>query len=472
MSSLFAALGNAGNALTVLEQAMAVVQNNVANAQTPGYVTQTMQINAGLFDPSHGELGGIMAGNIQSSRNLFAENSVWSANQQLGSATQQNSSLQALQQAFNVSGNGGIPGALSQLYSAFSAWSSSPSTSTAQQQVVNAAQTLATAINSTASTAQTVNSQAQQQTQVVATQINQIASQIAILNGEIQSGNTNNAGLDAQLYSNLENLSNLADISVRTHTDGSVDVLLGGQVSLVTGSTSQTISVQSNNSGNANAPALQQIISNGQDVTAKVHAGQLAGLLQVTNNDIPSLLGSATQQGSLNQLAQGIADRVNSLLASGQTSSGTAGVPLFTFGNGASTSIAQTLSVVPGIRGSQLAAVDPGPPQVSNGIADKLASLQNPTSAADMINGYSFTDFYSSIAANVGNLASSASQSQTAQTQILAQAQNARGQASGISLNAQAAALLQYQNAYQASAQAFSTIRSTLSYFLQSIASA
>jgi flagellar hook-associated protein 1 FlgK len=83
----------------------------------------------------------------------------------------------------------------------------------------------------------------------------------------------------------------------------------------------------------------------------------------------------------------------------------------------------------------------------------------------------SYTDFYSSIASNIGSLAQSASQSQTAQTQMLAQAQNARSQLSGVSLNEQAAALLQYQNAYQASAQAFSTIRNTLSYLFQAISS-
>jgi len=458
--------------MDVLEQVMATVQNNVANAQTPGYVTQTLQINASMFDPTHGYSGGILAGNIQSSRSLFAENSVWSANEQLGSATQQSTSLQSLQQAFNVSGTSGIPAALSQLYSAFSAWSASPSGATAQQQVITAAQNVAQAINSTAASAQTVNSQAQQQTQSVVGQINQLSSQIASLNGQIESGNQNDAGLEAQLYSNLESLSNLVNISAQPQSDGTVNVLLGGQVSLVSGTTATAISAQNTSGGNASNPPVQQILSNGQDVTAKVQSGQLGGLLQVTNTVIPSLLGSSSQQGSLNQLAQGLADRVNTLLTSGQTSSGAAGVPLFTYTAGAPTSVAQSLSVVSGITGSQLAAVDPGPPSVSNGIADALAGLQNPSSAADMINGQSYTDFYSSIASNVGSLASSASSSQTTQTQVLAQAQNARAQVSGVSLNAQAASLLQYQNAYQASAEAFNTIRNTLSYLLQTLQSA
>ncbi|HEY7211870.1 MAG TPA: flagellar hook-associated protein FlgK [Bryobacteraceae bacterium] len=464
MSSLFAALGTSANALDVLEQAMSVVQNNVANAQTPGYVTQTLQLSAALFDPAHGSAGGVRAGNIQSARNNFAENSVWSANQQLGSATQQATSLDALDKTFDVSGSNGIPGALTTLYSAFSAWSSTPSSTTAQQQVINAAQGVAQAINATAASAETVRSQARQQTQSVISQINQLTSQIASLNGQILSGGQDDAGLQAQLYQNVESLSNLVDISVQPQSNGTVNVLLGGQVGLVTGTSPQAISVKA-------TPAQAIFDSNGSDITEKVHAGQLGGLLQITNNVIPSLLGDATQQGSLNQLAQGIADRVNTLLQNGQTSSGASGTPLFQYTAGTPTTVAQTLGVASGITGSQLAAVDPGPPSVANGIADKLAQLQHPTSAADMINGQSYTDFYSTIASTVGNLASGAAQTQTSQTQLLAQAQNARGQLSGVSLNAQAAALLQYQNAYQASAQAFSTIRNTISYLLQTFQS-
>jgi len=115
---------------------------------------------------------------------------------------------------------------------------------------------------------------------------------------------------------------------------------------------------------------------------------------------------------------------------------------------------------------SQLAPVDPGPPSVANGIADQLSQLQSPTSAADMLSGLSYTGFYSAIASDVGALKASASQTQQTQTQVLTQAQSARGQLSGVSLNEQAAALLQFQNAYQASAQALSTIEKTMQYLM------
>ncbi len=474
MSTLFAALGTASNAMDVLEKAMGVVQNNVANASTPGYVTQTLQLNAGMFDPSSNILGGVQAGNIQSARSSFAENTVWAANQQVGSATQQASSLQALQSIFDVSGTSGIPGALTTLYSAFSAWSSSSGSPTAQQQVIAAAQGVAQAFNSAASSIGAIRTQTGQQTQSTVSAVNNLTSQIAAINGQIRAGGKDDGGLQAQLYSNLEQLSNLVDISAQTESDGTVSVLMDGQVPLVIGQTQTQLTVTATNptgSTSDASPDQQILTSNGDNVTSKTQGGQLGGLLQISNTVLPALVGDSSQTGSLNQLAQGIADRVNSLLTSGQTSSGTAGVPLFSYDVTSPTSVAQTLSLSSGMTASQLAPVDPGPPSVANGIADKLSQLQSPTDAADMLSGLSYTDFYSAIASNVGTLQASASQTQQTQTEVLTQAQSARSQVSGVSLNDQAAALLQFQDAYQASAQAISTVDKAIQYLMTSVQS-
>ena len=465
MSSLFAAMGTASNALDVLENAIGVVQNNVTNASTPGYVTQTLQLTASPFDLANGLVGGVESGNVESARNTFAEKNVWAANQQVGMATQQSSNLQALQQIFDVSGTSGIPGALSSLYSAFSAWSNAPGSTTAQGQVITAAQGVAQAFNSASSSIGSIRTQAQQSTKSTVSNINALSAQIASINGEIRNGGSDDAGLNAQLYNNLEQLSNLVDISAEVQSDGTVSVLMGGQIPLVIGQTQSELSAAATNpaGSTSNASPDQQILTaSGQDVTDRISSGQLGGLLNFTNNVLPSIVGNATQQGSLNQLAQAIADRVNGLLTTGQTSSGAAGVPLFTYAAASPTTVAGTLSLSSGITASQLAAVEPGPPSVANGVADKLAQIQSSSDPADLLNGSSYTDFYSSVASNVGTLAANSSQTQTTQTQVLTQAQNARAQSSGVSLNDQAAALMQYQQAYQASAQALTTIKNTI----------
>jgi flagellar hook-associated protein 1 FlgK len=75
-----------------------------------------------------------------------------------------------------------------------------------------------------------------------------------------------------------------------------------------------------------------------------------------------------------------------------------------------------------------------------------------------MINGLSYSGFYSSIAADIGTQASNASDAQSTQTDLLNQAESLRTQVSGVSLDEQAAQLLQFQQAYQASSKMISVV--------------
>ena len=477
MGGLLSALQSAGGSLHVFEQAMGVIQNNVANASTAGYVTQSLDLSAKAFQPGQNLYGGVEAGGVQSSRNQFAEQAVWSQNDQLGTATQQSAGLKALEANFDISGNSGIPAALSHLYSAFSAWSTTPGSATAQQQVLSAAGQVTQAFNATASNVAKLESQTNSQLQSTVSQINQLSSQIAQINVQKRNGGATDGGLDASLYNNLEQLSKLASINVQTQSDGTVSVLMGGQTPLVVGETQNALQVSySPTPGGTNPgapPDAHIVTASGQDVTNVASQGALAGLLQFRNTTLPGVTGSGTQQGSLNQLAQSVADRVNTLLTNGQISSGppaVPGLPLFSYAAGSATSVAGTLSLT-NITGAQLAAIDPAPPAVANGTADHLARLATPQAAADMVNGMSYMDYYGSIATGIGGQASSAAVAETAQTQLLTQAQNMRSQVSGVSLNDQAAKLLQFQQAYEAASHMVAVISQTLQSFMTAMQS-
>ena len=87
-----------------------------------------------------------------------------------------------------------------------------------------------------------------------------------------------------------------------------------------------------------------------------------------------------------------------------------------------------------------------------------MAALATSHNAADQINGLNYTDFYSGMVSGIGQQAASASATSEAQTQLLTQAQNLRAQVSGVSLNDQAALLMQFQQGYQAAAQMITVI--------------
>src|SRR5581483_5912792 len=298
----------ASNAMDAMEQAMSVIQNNVVNASTPGYVTQTLTLNSKSFNPAQNVWGGVQVGAVVSSRNEYAEENVWNQNTLLGAATQQSSSLSALQNIFGISGQSGIPSALSSLYSAFSAWSSTPTDVNAQQQVLSSAQSVAQAFNQTATSVQQLEQQTDGQLQSTINQINQLTSRIATYNSQIRTGSANDGGLQAQLYNALESLSGLTNIQARVESDGTVSVLMDGQVPLVLGTTQEQLSVSypapPSPTYPGATPNAQILAGSGTDVTAQVTGGQLGGLLQFRNTTLPSIIGNGSQQGTLNQLAQ------------------------------------------------------------------------------------------------------------------------------------------------------------------------
>ena len=146
-------------------------------------------------------------------------------------------------------------------------------------------------------------------------------------------------------------------------------MLLGGQTALVEGkqvNAIQAVNDTASNAGNAGAaPTISIEDNNGNDITSQVTSGSLAGLLNVSNTLLPSLIGGGQQVGGLNTLAQGLADSVNNVLAQGSTTRTPpyqAGSALFTYNASRARGRRHTFAVSSAITGSQLAAGDPGPP--------------------------------------------------------------------------------------------------------------
>lgn len=447
MATLFSALRASAGALDVLNQSIDVAQNNVDNASTPGYAAQIATSEALPFDPASGLSGGVKSGPVESTRDEFAEQAVWQQQENLGVSNGMLDGLSSVQQLLNVTGQSGIPGALNQLFSDFSSWATEPDSSTARQQVLADAQTVAQSFNTVANGVQQASLANGQQIQSTVAQINQLSSSIAALNQQIGTQPQPDAGLEAQLYNNLEQLSQLVNINVLTQSNGTVTVLTGSESPLVMGQTAMSLSASASGNGYA------ILDSSGNDISSNITGGSLAGLLQFQNT-VGGLIGNSSGQGSLNQLAQSLADNVNQILTAGTTdnsSTATAGIPLFTYTSG--NTVAATLAVNPAITASTLAAASGG---VANGAATALANLSSGTISS--LGGTTLTDYYSAIASGIGTLQSNASNGVTNGQQLVAQAQNARSQISGVSLDAEAAQLMQLQQSYQAVAKMISVV--------------
>lgn len=433
MGNLLTSLLNSTNALSVFSQGMQVVENDVTNSSTPGYVSQTQSFQSAPFDPSTGAPGGVVAGPVESSRDLYAEQNVRAAQSGLGYSTQEAGDLSQVSELYTVNGTSGIGPAIDGLFNDFSALSVNPNDTTARQTVLNDATTLAQTIQTTANGLGTAAQQVSGNAQSDISTINSLAGTIAQINGQAihdPQGGTD-AGLDAQLNATLEQLSQYTNYTALQQPNGSVTVYIGGQTPLVVGN--QVDAIQ----GNFSAQQATILDSTGADITSQITGGQLGGDLNVYNNNLPSYVTG------LNTLAQGIADQVNTALSNGIDQNGNAPTQnLFTYDPNAP---AMTLAVNGSLTPDQIAAALPGAAG-GNGNAVSLAALGSATT----LNGTTFAGYYGQLGSQVGGDLANAQSAQNTQSNVLTQAQTLRSNVSGVSLDEEASRLIQFQSGYEA----------------------
>jgi flagellar hook-associated protein 1 FlgK len=471
MSNLLASLMTSADALGAYEQVLAVTQNNVANASTPGYVKQTLRLQAKPLDLTWGTLGGVKPGEVQSARNEYAERAVRRQTVLQGSAQQSVSSLQALNSLFDVTGKSGISSALNKLFQSFSAWGQSPTDTNAKQSVIDRASDLADTFHQAAMGLAGLREDTEQQLSNSVDHLNELVGQLQGLNRQIMAGERNNSGIDAQAYSVIEEMSQYADFTVTRQGDDSFAVLLNGQTPLLL--EDRQYELRYSLVQPADPPPTYSLgpwsariyAYDGTDVTGSTTEGQLGALLRFHNSVLPSYLGDAYHPGDLNVMAQQFAGRVNAILTSGHISDGNPpddppdfGSALFQYDTANLTNAASSLRVDPAVTPDQLGSIDPGPPYVFNGTPLALSALAAPRQDADRVNGASYAAFYGSLAARAGSYLSDAQDELETRQSTVAQAKDLRQQMSGVSLDEEAMVMIQFQRAYEANSRLISVL--------------
>jgi len=441
MGNLLASLGSSADAMEAMQRALNVVQNNVTNASTPGYARQRINLEAERFELGTGLLGGVDASNLINSRTGYLETAVRSQVERWGRFAQQTDDLSQVEPIFDIAGGAGIAGALDDLYQSFSQWSVAPNHLPSRQTVIQRAQSMAQAFNFTATSLSRLSNNADTQLRTTVSSINAIAERIRGFNTELRrdSRAASDPGLDAQIHVALEELSELADVTVLKQDDGSYSIYLGGQTPLALGDSTYPIGTD------FSGPQAKIVDAQGNDITGQIQQGRLRGTLDFRNSFLPSV------RTELNTLAQTVADRVNTLLAAGVDMNGQPpAVNLFSYNAGAGAAF--TLAVT-AIQPDQLAAATTAAPG-GNANALALASL----ATSKEIGGFSFSEYYGNIAARAGRSLATARQDARTQELLVSQARTQRSEVSAVSLDEEAAYLVQFQRNYQAAAEMFRVI--------------
>jgi flagellar hook-associated protein 1 FlgK len=416
----------------------------VANANTPGYSREVPVLVTGnpiIEDPlTFGS--GVSVQSIESIRDPILESQIAQETQTQGQLNSLVSALSETQVNF-TSSSGDIGTDITNFFSSVNQLSTNPSDLSLRQGVLTAADNLATAFNTTANnlTSQ-VTSLNQNVTQTVG-QINQLTTQIAQLNGQI--ANLENVGESAgsfidQRTQAIDQLSSLVDVSQIQSGNNELTLTTAAGTALVAGQQSFQLTTQPVASG------AEDIFSQGTDITSTIASGQLGGILEARDQQIPAI------QNQLDTLAAGLANSVNGVQTAGYDLNGNLGTDLFTPPPTSITGAAASLSVA--ITDPSLIAASSDGTVGSNGNADAMYAL----SSQNIVDGQTPNTYYSSMVFNVGNAVSNATASQTASGLVLQQLNDQNSAVSGVSLDEEAANMIQYQQAYAASAQVVTAI--------------
>ena len=385
MGNLFTSVLNTANAIRVYDRQLSTIQNNVANANTPGYVRQVQTLSAMRFDIDSGLPGGVSAGPVMNTRSEYAEQSVRYQFTRQGYSYQKASELSRIERLFDPSASYGVAGTVTNFFKTFSQLSVNPNDHVARSAVIEAAGTMASAFNETAAGLASAAHEADKQIADTVSAINRIGAQIRDINSIYRgnSSSTSDAGLDSKLNAALEDLSELTDFSIIRSEDGTMGVYIAGQTPLVVGDHDFPLGTD------FSSPQSAILDSSGGDITNQIHQGKLGALLDQKNKTLPSF------SSDLNTLAQTLAEQVNGQLAAGVDANGAAPtVDLFEWNpvQGPALSL-QVTQITP----EQIAAATPEAPG-GNGNALTLAGmLQDKT-----LDGFTFVEYFGSLGGRVG----------------------------------------------------------------------
>lgn len=326
------ALLNAVTGLRAFQTALATTSNNIANASTPGYNRQVVDI-ASLPPQGFGNgfIGsGARVENIRRIESEFLTEQLRSASAEAGRLNTFNTLASRVDNLL-ADGEGSLAPSLQNFFNSVQDLSVDPSSSSARQVVISSANSLVTRFGNIESQLQAIDSDIDVGLRANIQDLNGIATALADLNQKIvearsvtSGGQNPNALLDQRDQLILQ-LSEIVAVTTLEQTDGAVNVFIGTGQSLVVGNNAQQLVAIQDPADGSNTRIAYQSSTGGQtDITNSISGGSLSGLLEFRNQQLGSI------RNELGRIATVVAGTFNAQHQLGQTLTGALGGDFFT----------------------------------------------------------------------------------------------------------------------------------------------
>ncbi len=412
--------------------ALEVTAQNIANAGSTGYVRRSVALSEVASSGGYGRtadlsLSGVRLDRMIRNADLFRQAEVRRTGSDSARAGAELGGLENIESAVEQSG---LYPAIVGFESALQRLASDPVDPSLRTAALEDARTLARTFNLAAGSLDAVGETLRFEAADGVAQVNLLAGELARVNLRLTragEATSDQSALLDQRDTLLERLSTFADVSTTFAADQTVQVRLGGSGGplLVSGGTTQPFAMTTAADGTIGFNL------GGGPVT--LSAGSLTGRAQ-------ALTTLATTHTALNALADSFSASVNAVQAGGVALDGTNGQPFFSGSGAAGITLALT-------SGAQIASAPAGAEPASRDPAN-LEALRTALSTADIAGGMDALLF------TVSSTVAGRRTTHEALDTIAASARIALESQSGVDLDAEAANLVRYQQAFQANGKA------------------
>lgn len=293
-ASISSMMASATTGLAAAQVGLATTSDNVANANTPGYVRKIVS-QSSLVNQGAG--AGVTINGIKRVTDTYLESASRNATSASGSASVLSTMLDQAQSLFgDPSDTNGYFSKLNDVFTQFAALANDPSSSLQKGASLDSVQTFLDDTSRVSSSLSALKDQADTQISSDVGRVNDLLTNIAKLNGDIRRAKV--TGSDASGSENIQaqqiaELSGLIDVQTSTSSDGGT-VVRSPDGMLLADKDAGTLTYNKSTTG-SNYLTVTTAGGSGQTFDASFNSGEITGLMQVRNVEVPNALAQLGQ---------------------------------------------------------------------------------------------------------------------------------------------------------------------------------
>ena len=430
-------------AFATQQQSLSIISKNISSATVDGYSRLSVQVS-----PTTGD-------NITlRSRDALLDRSVRLQNGPAAHSKQRAETLGQIQSVFGEPSDNGLAAAMDGFWGAWGDLANTPTDSVSKTAVQQKGLALTRTFNRYAAQLTNVNDLTRSGVIDGVAKVNEICRQIGNINGQLGGVAADDGDSGALLDTRdrlIDQLSKLVQTTVNTSSDGTVSLYVGSD-ELVRGPHVSPMSVQ-------NGPPVAISVL-GANFAGPDLGGQLGGLLQALNTEIP------TAQNGLDALAKALVQDVNAVHTAGWSpATGGTGVPFFSTAPEGVLAAKMTLSAQVASDASAIVTGSLPNAKGDNTVALSLAALRDLSPSAA---GGSFGSMYQSLVTQNASSKNAVDADATVYGTLADQAASRRQSAIGVNTDEELVKMMGFQQSYASAAKVAAALDQMIQTLLNS----